>query len=51
MARSKMALAVIWLSVVVGVVLGLWQRVATRTTGPIRTFALVAAGLVVALSL
>lgn len=50
-ARSKMALAVIWLSVAVGVVLGLWQRVAARTTGPIRTFAVVAAGLVVALSL
>lgn len=46
-----MALAVIWVSVVLGVVLGLWQRVATRTTGPIRTFAVVAAGLVVALSL
>jgi uncharacterized membrane protein YraQ (UPF0718 family) len=46
-----MALAVIWVSLVVGVVLGLWQRVATRTTGPIRTFAVVAAGLVVALSL
>lgn len=46
-----MALAVIWLSVGVGVVLGLWQRVAARTTGPIRTFAVVAAGLVVALSL
>jgi hypothetical protein len=46
-----MALAVIWLSVAVGVVLGLWQRVAARTTGPIRTFAVVAAGLVVALSL
>jgi hypothetical protein len=46
-----MALAVIWVSVGVGVVLGLWQRVATRTTGPIRTFAVVAAGLVVALSL
>jgi hypothetical protein len=50
-ARSKMALAVIWISLVVGVVLGLWQRVASRTTGPIRTFAVVAAGLVVALSL
>ncbi len=46
-----MALAVIWISVVLGVVLGLWQRVASRTTGPIRTFAVVAAGLVVALSL
>lgn len=46
-----MALAVIWLSVAVGVVLGLWQRIAARTTGPIRTFAVVAAGLVVALSL
>lgn len=46
-----MALAVIWVSVVLGVVLGLWQRVASRTTGPIRTFAVVAAGLVVALSL
>ncbi|HTV18572.1 MAG TPA: hypothetical protein VMG12_07880 [Polyangiaceae bacterium] len=51
MARSKMALAVIWVSVGVGVMLGLWQRVAARTTGPIRTFAVVAAGLVVALSL
>jgi hypothetical protein len=50
-ALEKMALAVIWVSVVLGVVLGLWQRVATRTTGPIRTFAVVAAGLVVALSL
>ena len=46
-----MALAVIWVSVGVGVVLGLWQRIAARTTGPIRTFAVVAAGLVVALSL
>lgn len=46
-----MALAVIWVSVGVGVMLGLWQRVAARTTGPIRTFAVVAAGLVVALSL
>jgi len=46
-----MALAVIWVSVGVGVVLGLWQRVAKRTTGPVRTFAVVAAGLVVAFSL
>lgn len=46
-----MALAVIWMSVGVGVVLGLWQRVAKKTTGPIRTFAVVAAGLVVAFSL
>lgn len=46
-----MALAVIWLSVAVGVVLGLWQRIAARTTGPIRTFAVVAAGLLVAMSL
>jgi hypothetical protein len=46
-----MPLAVIWISVVAGVVLGLWQRVAAPTTGPIRTFAVVAAGLVVALSL
>jgi hypothetical protein len=51
MARFKMPLAVIWISVVVGVVLGLWQRVAAPTTGPIRTFAVVAAGLVVGLSL
>jgi hypothetical protein len=47
----EMALAVIWVSVGVGVLLGLWQRVGARTTGPIRTFAVVAAGLVVALSL
>jgi uncharacterized membrane protein YraQ (UPF0718 family) len=46
-----MALAVIWISVAVGVALGLWQRVAARTTGPIRTFAVVAAGLLVAMSL
>jgi hypothetical protein len=46
-----MALAVIWISVVVGVVLGLWQRIAARTTGPIRSFAVVAAGLLVAMSL
>jgi uncharacterized membrane protein YraQ (UPF0718 family) len=46
-----MALAVIWISVAVGVALGLWQRIAARTTGPIRTFAVVAAGLLVAMSL
>lgn len=46
-----MALAVIWISVGLGVVLGLWQRIAARTTGPIRSFAVVAAGLLVALSL
>jgi uncharacterized membrane protein YraQ (UPF0718 family) len=46
-----MALAVIWMSVAVGIALGLWQRVAGRATGPIRTFAVVAAGLVVAVSL
>jgi hypothetical protein len=46
-----MALAIIWVSVGVGVLLAFWQRVATRATGPIRTFAVVAAGLVVALSL
>lgn len=46
-----MALAVIWMSVAAGIALGLWQRVAGRATGPIRTFAVVAAGLVVAVSL
>ena len=46
-----MALSVIWISVAAGVLLGLWQRIGARTTGPIRTFAVVAAGLVVALSL
>jgi hypothetical protein len=46
-----MALAVIWMSVAAGIALGLWQRVAGRATGPIRTFAVVAAGLVVAISL
>jgi hypothetical protein len=46
-----MALAIIWVSVGVGVLLAFWQRGATRATGPIRTFAVVAAGLVVALSL
>lgn len=46
-----MALAVIWMSVAAGFALGLWQRVAGHTTGPIRTFAVVAAGLVVAVSL
>jgi len=46
-----MALAVIWMSVAAGFALGLWQRVAGHATGPIRTFAVVAAGLVVAVSL
>jgi uncharacterized membrane protein YraQ (UPF0718 family) len=46
-----MALAVIWISVAVGVALGLWQRIAAPATGPIRTFAVVAAGLLVAMSL
>jgi hypothetical protein len=46
-----MALAVIWMSVAAGIALGLWQRVAGHATGPIRTFAVVAAGLVVAVSL
>ena len=47
----EMALAVIWMSVAAGIALGLWQRVAGQATGPIRTFAVVAAGLVVAVSL
>ena len=47
----KMALAVIWMSVAAGIALGLWQRVAGHATGPIRTFAVVAAGLVVVVSL
>lgn len=46
-----MALSVIWISVILGAALGLWQRVTTRATGPIRTFAVVAATLVVGLSL
>jgi hypothetical protein len=46
-----MALAVIWMSVAAGIALGLWQRVAGHATGPIRTFAVVAAGLVVVVSL
>lgn len=46
-----MALSVIWLSVILGAALGLWQRITTRATGPIRTFAVVAATLVVGLSL
>lgn len=46
-----MALAVIWMSVAAGIALGVWQRVAGHATGPIRTFAVVAAGLVVAVSL
>ncbi len=51
MAVAKMALAVIWISVIAGAALGLWQRMTARTTGPIRTFAVVAASLVVGLSL
>ncbi|MEY4549267.1 MAG: hypothetical protein RL685_5462 [Pseudomonadota bacterium] len=45
------ALAAIWLSVVLGAALGVWQRFAPRVTEPIRTFAVVAAALVVSLSL
>lgn len=45
------ALAAIWLSVVLGAALGVWQRLAPRVTEPIRTFAVVAAALVVSLSL
>lgn len=46
-----MALSVIWLSVILGASLGLWQRITMRATGPIRTFAVVAATLVVGMSL
>lgn len=45
------ALAAIWLSVLLGAALGIWQRFAPRVTEPIRTFAVVAAALVVSLSL
>lgn len=45
------ALAAIWLSVVLGAALGVGQRWAPRVTDPIRTFAVVAAALVVSLSL
>ncbi|HEU4580147.1 MAG TPA: hypothetical protein VFS67_17940 [Polyangiaceae bacterium] len=45
------ALAAIWLSVVLGAALGIGQRWAPRVTDPIRTFAVVAATLVVSLSL
>ena len=45
------ALAAIWLSVLLGALLGAWQRSAPRVTEPIRTFAVVAAALVVSLSL
>ncbi len=46
-----MALTVIWVSVAIGAALGLSQRFTVRATGPIRTFAVVAAALVVGLSL
>jgi hypothetical protein len=45
------ALAAIWLSVALGAALGIGQRWAPRVTDPIRTFAVVAATLVVSLSL
>jgi hypothetical protein len=45
------ALVAIWLSVALGAALGIGQRFAPRVTEPIRTFAVVAAGLVVGLSL
>jgi hypothetical protein len=45
------ALAAIWLSVALGAALGIGQRWAPRVTDPIRTFAVVAAALVVSLSL
>lgn len=45
------ALAVIWLSVALGAALGVGQRFAPSAADPIRTFAVVAAGLVVVLSL
>lgn len=45
------ALAAIWLSVALGAALGIGQRWAPRVTEPIRTFAVVAATLVVSLSL
>jgi hypothetical protein len=45
------ALAAIWLSVLLGALLGVGQRFAPRVTEPIRTFAVVAAALVVSLSL
>ncbi|HKO90901.1 MAG TPA: hypothetical protein VJU61_07110, partial [Polyangiaceae bacterium] len=45
------ALAAIWISVALGAALGIWQRFAPRATDPIRTFAVVAAVLVVGLSL
>jgi hypothetical protein len=45
------ALAAIWFSVALGAALGIGQRWAPRVTDPIRTFAVVAATLVVSLSL
>jgi hypothetical protein len=45
------ALAAIWLSVALGAALGVGQRFAPRFTDPIRIFAVVAAALVVSLSL
>jgi hypothetical protein len=45
------ALAAIWLSVALGAALGVGQRWAPRVTEPIQTFAVVAAALVVSLSL
>jgi hypothetical protein len=45
------ALAVIWLSVALGAALGVGQRFAPSAADPIRTFAVVAAALVVVLSL
>jgi hypothetical protein len=45
------ALVAIWLSVLLGAGLGVWQRFAPQVTEPIRTFAVVAAALVVSLSL
>jgi hypothetical protein len=50
-AAVQAALATIWISVALGAALGISQRFARGATGPIRTFAVVAAGLVVSLSL
>lgn len=51
MGAVQPALVAIWLSVLLGAALGVWQRFAPRVTEPIRTFAVVAAALVVSLSL
>ncbi len=45
------ALIAIWASIALGAAIGIWQRFTPEATGPVRSFALVAAGSVVTLSL